>query len=208
MSEAIRIGAAANQAAQVLSGIWRAIADGSITTADVVTMHGDLTADFVRNMDTLETAGGLATQMGAVAATPEEASGFPPVPSFIQPAEMAPVAPVAPVQAVPAVAAAPAPVQGFATVQAAPGAAGPVTTTQVAPMPGVALTEDQKWQKFFADPSAFYDNRQDKINGQTAQGRPVKPSSPDFKHKTEDMALWLTGKYPAPEWVQQQFAAL
>ena len=198
----MRVGAASNQAAIVLQGAWRGLADGSLTVAQVTEMHADLAADFVKTMETIEASVMLTQSFPGTTVAPADA-GFPvatqqgpqfkPVPQQVpQPTGFAPQGNVVEMPQQPQVA--------FAQA------------TQPAPAPGIVPVggskDDVLWQEFFADPTAWYDNRQDKANGVTSKGRPTKPTSPDFKHKTEDKALWLNGKYPAPQWVQERFAAL
>lgn len=70
---------------------------------------------------------------------------------------------------------------------------------QPAQVPGASSGDpkaDAKWQRYFANPNDYYDNRANKRN----------PNAPDFKHKQTGESLWLAGKWPAPEWVLQRFA--
>lgn len=111
-------------------------------------------------------------------------------------------------QTVPQVAVAPAPApqayapqpEPFPAAQAPQGAhnaPGWVNTDRPAPIPGATGgngKKDAAWQAFFADPSAYYDNRVNKRN----------PNGPDFKHKQSGEGLWLGGQYPAPAWVLQR----
>jgi hypothetical protein len=70
-----------------------------------------------------------------------------------------------------------------------------------AAQPGTSKA-DQAWQEFFANPSAYYDNRADKA-AKLARGE--QANGPDFKHKQTKQGLWLGGQYPAPQWVLQRF---
>lgn len=54
---------------------------------------------------------------------------------------------------------------------------------------------EQRWQAFFSDPGAYYDNRTSKRN----------PRAPDFKAKFGDAALWLDSR-DTPPWVRPQLA--
>lgn len=174
-----RIGAAGNQAAIVLTGA----AAAGVPREQIVQLHGDLTADFVRNMETI--------QDGLEAAVPVS-----PVPAVGLPQEAAPLAPVQ--QPVP---------NGAAMIQnafpgttvASPAEAAAFTPAPAA-IPGAADGDPQVaalWQEFFADPSKFWDNRADKRN----------PRAPDFKNKDNgDKALWLNDK-KNPSWVPAQLVA-
>lgn len=71
-----------------------------------------------------------------------------------------------------------------------------------APVPGVASgsnsSDEAKWQRFFADPNGYYDNR----------GKKNNPKSPDFKSKSggrEGEALWIESK-GTPDWVRARLA--
>ena len=55
-------------------------------------------------------------------------------------------------------------------------------------------TEDQLWHQYFADPSQWWDNRENKQN----------PKGPNFKHKVTRKALWIEGWY-TPSWVRDKF---
>lgn len=101
----IRVGAAGNQAASVLQG---AIAAGK-TFDEVVKMHGDLTAAFFENLDTLQVALG-----SAASATALVANAFPGTTTV----PAAAVAPVAPAPATPAPAAIPGAADGDPQVAA------------------------------------------------------------------------------------------
>lgn len=178
-----RIGAAGNQAAIVLTGA----AAAGVSAEQIVKLHGDLTADFVKNMETIQEGLEAAVQVQ-------------PVPQFGFPQEAAPLQPQAIVP------------NGAAMIQnafAGTQAATPAEvqqhfgqTAQVpAAIPGVADGDAQVaalWQEFFQDPSKFWDNRRDKRN----------PRAPDFKNKDNgDKALWLNDK-KNPSWVAQQLAAI
>jgi hypothetical protein len=162
MSEiGIRIGAAGNQAALVLEGAWRAIADGKATVDQISEIYADLTANFVNTMDTLQAAHGLATAFpGTTVATPAEAQVTP-----------------------------------FGQTNVSPFPTQPQVAFQqvAAAAPGVTHKDDAAWQALFANPKAYWDNRQDKRS----------PQAPDFKLKDDpDVALWLRGKFgDAPQWV-------
>ena len=64
---------------------------------------------------------------------------------------------------------------------------GPCDATAVA-VQDVGPAE-KKWMEFFSNPSAYWDNRQNKRN----------PRAPDFKHKDDkDSVLWLDSRgYPS-----------
>ena len=50
---------------------------------------------------------------------------------------------------------------------------------------------EKKWMEFFSNPSAYWDNRQNKRN----------PRAPDFKHKDDkESVLWLDSR-DTPSWV-------
>ncbi|MEM9605876.1 MAG: hypothetical protein AAGA99_00530 [Actinomycetota bacterium] len=93
---------------------------------------------------------------------------------------------------------APAPVQApVAAPQASPAPQAP-------PAPAGATGDSKKneaWRQLIHEfiqtgrTELFYDNRADKKN----------PNGPDFKRKSDDEALWLYGKYPAPAWVLGYF---
>ncbi|XP_039001063.1 protein OSB2, chloroplastic-like, partial [Hibiscus syriacus] len=53
------------------------------------------------------------------------------------------------------------------------------------------------WQAFFANPTEWWDNRQNKRN----------PKYPDFKHKDTGEALWIEGRN-TPHWVKSQLEIL
>lgn len=74
------------------------------------------------------------------------------------------------------------------------------------PIESLEYWNDKCWHALLSDPSEWWDNRAGKSN----------PNAPDFKAKdpkkfpakgqvgaAEPTALWLGGKYPAPDWVQQ-----
>jgi len=183
----IRTGAAGNQASNVLNGAWRAVADGKITQEQVGSMHAFLTAEFFSNMSTVSASALLVTHAGA---TPVQ--GFVPQPNPYPTAHPQ----VQEVQAAP---------QGFAPANAGfpPQQAGPfdnvVPLQQHAPAqaPGTGVDKTTAaWQRYFANPAGYYDNRQDKKS----------PNGPDFKSKADgDDALWLKSKYGnAPDWVWAQ----
>jgi hypothetical protein len=169
----IRVGAAGNQAAQILSGSWRALADGSLTREQLVELHADLAADILQSLETLQGSVGLATAFpGTTVATPAEAAPFQQAAQAVQSFQQA------------APAAAPSNVvQGPWGQQAGPAPQAPGTQQSKA---------DQEWSQLFANPAGFYDNRGNKRN----------PNSPDFRAKQGDLGLWLNGKFgPAPQWV-------
>lgn len=56
---------------------------------------------------------------------------------------------------------------------------------------------EELWQAFFANPTDWWDNRDNKRN----------PKYPDFKHKDTGEALWIEGKFN-PTWVKSQLAVL
>ncbi|KAM7257784.1 hypothetical protein ACFE04_013525 [Oxalis oulophora] len=56
---------------------------------------------------------------------------------------------------------------------------------------------EELWQAFFANPTEWWDNRNNKRN----------PKYPDFKHKDTGEALWIEGRYN-PHWVKSQLAIL
>lgn len=214
MSETgLRVGAASNQAALVLQGAWRGLADGSLTVAQVTEMHADLTADFVQTMSTLESAIGLAQAFpGTVQAAPVVAQTAAQYVAEVTAPVAQGFAPQNPFAGQQAVVTQTGPFDNVSQFPMQPQVAFQQQVVQPAQAPGIVPMsggkDDVAWQKFFADPTAWYDNRQDKANGQTSKGKPVNPAGPDFKHKTEDLALWLTGKFPAPQWVQERFAAM
>ena len=74
----IRVGAVSNQAANILSGSWRALADGTLTEAQLIELHGDIAKGLLQNAQDLEASFGLATHLGATAASPQEAAAFQP----------------------------------------------------------------------------------------------------------------------------------
>ncbi|KAK9820986.1 hypothetical protein WJX81_001114 [Elliptochloris bilobata] len=53
-----------------------------------------------------------------------------------------------------------------------------------------AASPEDKWRRFFADPTRYWDNRVGKRNER----------APDFKHKDTGEALWMNDRY-APPWV-------
>ncbi|XWS67386.1 hypothetical protein CRYUN_Cryun04dG0002900 [Craigia yunnanensis] len=59
--------------------------------------------------------------------------------------------------------------------------------------------EDGSWKDLVENPSMWWDNRLDKINGK------VKEKYPDFKHKETGKALWLTY---SPAWVESKLPSL
>tara|TARA_R110001606_G_scaffold101624_4_gene223083 strand:+ start:64 stop:585 length:522 start_codon:yes stop_codon:yes gene_type:complete len=129
----LRVGAAGGQAASVLTG---ALAAG-MTVEQVVKAHGDLTADFVANMETIQSSleqGASVSQASAMIGQAFPGTTTVPVTQF---QAAAPVMQAAPAQAQPAA------------------------------IPGVADGDaqvSQLWTEFFSDPSRFWDNRSDKRN--------------------------------------------
>ncbi|CAK9269824.1 unnamed protein product [Sphagnum jensenii] len=55
---------------------------------------------------------------------------------------------------------------------------------------------EELWQKFFSDPSQWWDHRSEKVNAKY----------PDFKHKKTEEALWLCSNL-CPKWVQAELVA-
>jgi hypothetical protein len=177
----VRIGASCNQAAEVLSGSWRLLAEGKLTAEQLIGIHLELAEGFHKNAETIHAAQGIAT-------------AFPGTQAVAQPAAF-------PQQAA---APAPAPVQpqgGFTPANVVQGQFGqqqPAAAPQAfQPAPGAqpagASKTDQDWMALFNNPSGFWDNRQSKKT----------PDSPDFRQKNNGpISLWLNGKYgPAPQWV-------
>jgi hypothetical protein len=172
-----RTGAAANQAASVLTGSFRLLADGTLTVDQLVQIHLQLAEGFFKNMETIQAAQSIADAFPGTTAVPQQAF-----------AQAAP----APAQQAPAftpanVAQGPWPAQQQAAVQAA------VQGQNFQAAPGVGGNKaDQEWMALFNNPSGFYDNRQDKKS----------PGAPDFKNKQSGDGLWLNGKFgSAPQWV-------
>ncbi|KAJ7298442.1 hypothetical protein O6H91_Y582200 [Diphasiastrum complanatum] len=62
---------------------------------------------------------------------------------------------------------------------------------------GRVVRMEQLWQKFFSDPSLWWDNRLTKIS----------PKNPDFKHKITREGLWVDG-WLNPSWVKEKMASL
>jgi hypothetical protein len=181
-----RIGAAGNQAATVLQGSWRAIADGTATAKQIAEIYGDLVAEFAEAMATVQAAYGISEAFpGTTVATQQEWTQQQAAPEHQQ----APQA-FQPQQ--------PGPFGGGNVVpfpqqqqQAFPQQQG--QNFQPAPVPGGQPSKtDQDWMALFNNPGSFYDNRNNKRS----------TGSPDFKQKQGDVALWLNGKFgPAPQWV-------
>ena len=188
----LRTGAAANQAAEVLSGAWRLIADGKATAEQLVELHFTLAEGFFKNANTIQAASGVAQAFpGTTQASPAEAQGFAPqtaTQGFSQQVSQA----FTPANQ-------PGPFEGGQpnVVQAPFGQQAPQQQGQnFQPAPGAQAQGgskvDQEWMALFNDPNGFYDNRTSKRT----------PNSPDFRQKQGDIALWLNGKYgPAPQWV-------
>ena len=155
----IRTGAAGNQAARVLEGAWRAIADGKVTQEQIGEIHGFLTAEFFSNMSTISSSALLVTHAGAA-----------PVQGFVPQPNPYPTPPqVQEVQFAP---------QGFAPAN------NVVPFQQHAPAqaPGTAVDKTTAaWQRYFANPAGYYDNRQDKKS----------PAGPDFKSKYGNAPDWV-----------------
>ncbi|KAK9684862.1 hypothetical protein RND81_10G237900 [Saponaria officinalis] len=63
--------------------------------------------------------------------------------------------------------------------------------------PPSKLSTQELWQAFFANPTEWWDNRNNKKN----------PKYPDFKHKDTGEALWVEGRYNPP-WVKSQLEIL
>ena len=185
----IRVGAVSNQAANILSGSWRALADGTLTEAQLIELHGDIAKGLLQNAQDLEASFGLATHLGATAASPQEAAAF-------QPQQQAPQQGFTPANNV---------VQAPFGQQEPQAQFGPTTRVTAQPVqqgqnfqpataaPGTGGSKaDNEWMALFNSPGDFYDNRQDKRS----------PNGPDFKHKQSGDGLWLNGKFgPAPQWV-------
>lgn len=174
----VRTGAASNQAAEVLSGAWRLVADGKLTVEGLIETHFQLAEGFFKNANTIQAASGVAQAFPGTTTVPQE--------TFQQPAPQV----QAPVQ----------PQGGFTPANVVQGgfgqqqpAAAPQQGFQAAPgAQGGGSKADAEWMELFNNPSGFYDNRQSKRT----------PNSPDFRAKQGDTALWLNGKYgPAPQWV-------
>lgn len=175
----LRVGAACNQAAEVLGGAWRLLAEGKVTTEQLIQMHLDLAEGFIKNANTIQAAASVGEAFPGTTQVPQQA---------FQPQQQAPQ----PQQA-------PGPFDGggftpanvvqapFGQQQAPQG-----QNFQPAPGAGGGSKVDQEWQALFNNPSGYYDNRQDKKS----------PNGPDFKNKQTGDGLWLNGKYgPAPQWV-------
>lgn len=62
-------------------------------------------------------------------------------------------------------------------------------SSQPAPIPGAGDETDLLWREYFADPSSFWDNRNDKRS----------PNSPDFAHKTKKNAKGYAAGLYLPE---------
>ena len=60
----------------------------------------------------------------------------------------------------------------------------------------VDRAEEYHWRQYFADPSQWWDNQENKRN----------PRCPDFKHKVTRKALWIDGWY-TPDWVSDRLRA-
>lgn len=174
----LRVGAACNQASEVLSGSWRLLSDGTLTHEQLIEIHRELAEGFAKNADTIQAAYGIATAFPGTTAVPQQEfqqaapqapqGGFTPANQPQGNVAQGPWGQQAPQQAAP---------QGQ-NFQAAPGVQG--------------SKADQEWQALFNNPSGFYDNRQDKKS----------PNGPDFKNKQSGDGLWLNGKFgPAPQWV-------
>ena len=171
----LRTGAACNQAAEVLQGAWRAIADGKVTAEQCVALHAELAEGFFKNANTIQATVQVAQAFPGTTQVPQEAPQQPaPGPQGFgggQPANV--------VQG------------GFGGQQAAPQQP---QGQNFQPAPGAQQGggDDAKWMELFNNPSGFYDNRTSKRT----------PNSPDFRAKQGETALWLNGKYgPAPQWV-------
>jgi hypothetical protein len=185
----IRIGAAGTQAALVLEGAWRAIADGKATVDQISEIYADLTANFVQTMNDLETSVGLVQAFpGTTVASPQETQAFQQAAA----AAPNPFASAAGAFAQAAPQAAPGPFDNVAQFPQQPQVAFQQAVQAPAAAPGVGHKDDAAWAKLFQNPGGFYDNRTSKKT----------PASPDFREKQGDTALWLNGKFgPAPQWV-------
>lgn len=53
--------------------------------------------------------------------------------------------------------------------------------------------DEHNWHEYFADPSQWWDNRDNKRN----------PRAPDFKHRVSKKALWVDGWY-TPKWAKDR----
>jgi len=83
------------------------------------------------------------------------------------------------------------------------GSAGPGGAAAAAPgggftpSPPPPLTPEARWTQFFAQPTQYWDNRDNKRN----------PRAPDFKHKDSGEALWIDS-YDTPPWVADSLRQL
>lgn len=86
----------------------------------------------------------------------------------------------------------------------APAGSPPPMAPAAPPAPPVAPTAasgggnkaEALWRQYFENPDQWWDNRGDS-RASSGGGK-----GPDFRHKDTGEGLWLSGKYPAPEWVQ------
>lgn len=180
--EGMRVGAAGNQAATVLQGAWRAIADGQLDAGTIGKIYGDLVAEFAEAMNTVQASISLAQNFGATPASPQETQQFQQAAQQFQPPPQAPQFQPGPNPFPPA--------NQQAPQQQAPQQQGQNFQPQQAP--GSGHRDDADWAKLFQNPGGFWDNRQSKKT----------PASPDFREKDGNTALWLNGKFgPAPQWV-------
>jgi len=65
------------------------------------------------------------------------------------------------------------------------------------PSPQPPLSPEARWTQFFAQPTQYWDNRDNKRN----------PRAPDFKHKDSGEALWIDSR-DTPPWVADSLRQL
>jgi len=186
MSEVgIRIGAAGNQAAEIMSGM---LARGDVSVEQASGLYSELITNIVDVMNALEAAHG-STPVGA--AFEQAFPGTEVVIGGIEAAQAAPVLAVVP---------------GGPSVPPAPAVAPPVPAAAGAGMPAVAGSQEEGyWMNFFENPSSWWDNRFGKKN----------PNGPDFKSKEipspdnpqYKVGLWIGGR-TQPAWVDAQLTAI
>lgn len=185
----LRVGAACNQAAEVLSGSWRLLSDATLTEDQLIELHLQLAEGFMKNAATIQAATTIAQAFPGTTQVPAQDPGPFPAQQQAAPQGFPPANNVAPTN----VAQGPWPQQQAPAPQQQQQYASQGQNFQ--PAPGVqsgGSKTDQEWMALFNNPSGFYDNRQSKKT----------PNSPDFRQKNGDIALWLNGKFgPAPQWV-------